>query len=76
MDYKIAQRLENMLDQHKFANPQTICMVLKEEIKPIIENYMTLSKDFVVRFKKDGNSSVFFVEFCAERIKPFGYIPQ
>ncbi len=68
-------RIENILDQDKLFNPQQICDVLKEEIKPIVENYINLQNDIKVRFKKENNKNIFFIEIDANRTKPFGYIP-
>lgn len=75
MDYKIAKRLEYILNNDKISDPQSVCEILKVEIKPIIENYLTLQNDIVVRFKKVNNKNIFFIELEANRIKPFGYIP-
>lgn len=75
MDYKIAKRLDNILTNDKISDPQHICEVIKEEIKPLIESYINLESDIKVRFKKDKNKNVFWIEFSADRIKPFGYIP-
>ena len=75
MDYKIAKRLDTILTNDKISDPQHICEVIKEEIKPLIESYINLESDIKVRFKKDKNKNVFWIEFSADRIKPFGYIP-
>lgn len=76
MDYKIANRMSYILERDKISDPQRVCQVLKEEIKPILENYIFISKDFFVRFRKEGIKNVFFLEVEASRIKPFGYIPK
>lgn len=76
MDYKIAQRMQYILNNDKICDPQNVCQVLKDEIKPIVENYLSLNKDFRVRFKKEDNKNIFFIELEASRIKPFGYIPK
>lgn len=75
MNYKIKDRMEFILDNDKMCDPQHICDVLKEEVKPIIENYLNLQNDIKVRFKKEGNRNIFWIEIYADRIKPFGYIP-
>ena len=75
MNYKIQNRLENILTCDKIGDTQSICEVIKDEIKPIIENYLTLQKDISVRFKKENNKNIFFIEIQAERTRPFGYIP-
>lgn len=75
MDYKIAKRLDYILNNDKMSDPQTICEVLRDEIKPIVENYLSLQNEIVVRFKKENNKNIFFIELDADRIKPFGYIP-
>lgn len=75
MDYKIQNRLENLLRSDKMNDPQSICRVLKEEMKPIVENYLSLQKEITVRFKSENNKNIFLIELEAERIKPFGYIP-
>ena len=75
MDYKIAKRLDTILTNDKISDPQHICEVIKEEIKPLIESYINLESDIKVRFKKDKNKNIFWIEFSADRIKPFGYIP-
>lgn len=75
MLYQIQDRMQYLLDKNKIVDPQRICELLSEELKPIIENYLAVENDIVVRFKKQNNKNVFFVEINAERIKPFGYIP-
>ena len=75
MNCKIQNRIENILNNDKMCDPQAVCELLKNEIKPIVENYLTLQNDLVVRFKKENNKNIFFIEFQAQRIKPFGYIP-
>ena len=37
------------------CDPQAVCKLLKNEIKPIVENYLTLQNDLIVRFKKENN---------------------
>ena len=74
MDYRITDRLKTILANDKMADPQHICQVLKEELKPLIESYIMLDSDIKVRFKKDNQKNIFFIEFSADRIKPFGYI--
>ncbi len=68
-------RIDNILNEDKIINPQYICDVLKEEIKPIVENYMILQNDIKVRFKKERNKNVFTIEIDANRTKYFGYVP-
>lgn len=75
MDYRIQNRINNILRNDKINDPQSVCKVIKEEISPIIENYLTLDKEIVVRFKTENNKNIFFIELEAQRIKPFGYIP-
>ncbi len=75
MNYKIANRLNNILENDKISDPQHICEVLKDEIKPLIKSYIDLESDIKVRFKKENNKNIFWIEFSADRIKPFGYIP-
>ena len=75
MLYKIQDRMEYVLEKDKIIDPQRICDLLQEEIKPLIENYINLQGDVKVRFKKENNRNIFFVEIEAKRIKPFGYIP-
>lgn len=75
MDYRIKDRMEFILDNDKICDPQYVCDILKEEIKPIVENYINLQNDIRVRFKKEDNKNIFWIEINADRIKPFGYIP-
>lgn len=75
MNYKIQDRINNILRSDKMSNPQSVCNIIKEEIKPIINNYLTLQKEIVVRYRTENNKNIFFIELEAERIKPFGYIP-
>lgn len=75
MEYRISNRINYILDKDKMSSPQEVCKVIQDEIKPIIENYISLQNDIKVRFKKENNKNIFFVEIEAERIKPFGYIP-
>ncbi len=74
MDLSISKRMELILSNDKINDPQQICEVLKDEIRPIIENYITIKEDIKVRFKKENNKNIFWIEFNADRIKPFGYI--
>lgn len=75
MEYRIAKRIDNILKNDKMPDPQHICEVLQDELKPLIESYIELNSDLKVRFKKDKSKNIFFIEFSAERIKPYGYIP-
>ena len=75
MLYKIQDRMKFILDKDKITDPQRVCELLHEEIKPIVENYINLQGDIKVRFKKEDNRNIFFIEIDAQRIKPFGYIP-
>lgn len=75
MDYRIQNRINNILRNDKMNDPQAVCDVLKNEIKSIVENYLKLNKDIVVRYKTERNKNIFFIELEADRIKPFGYLP-
>lgn len=75
MNYKIEDRIDYILEKDKISTPQRICEILKDEIKPIIENYLYLESEVVVRFKKEGNKNRFWIEFDISRIKPVCYIP-
>ena len=75
MDYKISKRIDYILNEDKMCDPQRICNILKDELKPVIANYLTLKNDIIVRYRKDNNRNLFFIELDAERVKPFGYIP-
>lgn len=50
MRYQIASRLEEVLTEDKFCDPQHVCEVLQEEIQPIAKNYLALNKDIKVRY--------------------------
>lgn len=76
MRFKIANRIEEMLCEDKFADPQRVCEVLKDELQPIASNYLALNDDIRVRYRKEGENNIFFIEMKAERIKPFGFIPS
>lgn len=75
MDYKISGRMNFILNKDKMCDPQMVCEILKDELKPVLENYISFKHDINVRFKKENNKNIFFLEVEAERIKPFGYIP-
>lgn len=75
MKYQIVNRLEYILDQEKMFDPQRICQILEKELSPIIRNYLEIENQIKVRYKKNNNKNMFFVEFIADRIKPVGYIP-
>ena len=75
MDYSISNRVEFILNKDKIFDPQRVCDLLKEELKPLISNYLSLRSEPIVRFRKEDNRNIFFIELDAERIKPFGYIP-
>lgn len=80
MNYEISEpsinRLSTLLRKDKCDNPQYVCEVLKGELEPIIQNYISLSSPVNVRFRKFGEKLLFSVEIDAERIRPFGYIPK
>jgi len=75
MQYKIQERMDFILDKDKINDPQRICQILQDELKPTIENYINLQSEIKVRYKKENNKNIFFIEIDAQRIKPFGYIP-
>lgn len=75
MRYQISSRIDEVLENNKFCDPQHTCDVLQEEIQPIVENYLSLCGDIRVRYRKEGDKNVFFIEMVASRIKPFGYLP-
>ncbi len=80
MNYEIKEpslnRLSTLLRKDKCDNPQYVCEVLKGELEPIIQNYISLSTPVNVRFRKFGEKLLFSIEIDAERIRPFGYIPR
>ena len=76
MLYKIQDRMDYILNRDKICDPQRVCLLLQDELKPIVENYINIEKEIKVRFKKEGEKNIFFVEIEAQRIKPFGYIPR
>ena len=69
-------RLSSILRKDKCENPQYVCEILKGELEPIIQNYITLSSPVVVRCRKFEGKLLFSVEIDAERVRPFGYIPK
>lgn len=75
MNYKITERIEKILDCDKMGDCQYICDILKDEISPIVKNYIVTNEDIKVRFKKENNKNIFWIEIDANRIKPFGYLP-
>ncbi len=75
MDYKISKRMDLILNNDKMCDTQRVCEILKEEMKSVLENYLSLKNDVNVRYKKENNKNIFFIEIEADRIKPFGYIP-
>lgn len=75
MNYKINERLSYILEENKIQDPQRVCQLLEEDLKSVIENYLSLSENIKVRYKKENNQNIFFVEIPTKRIKPFGYIP-
>ncbi len=75
MDYKISRRMNYILNNDKMCDPQQVCQILKDELKPVLENYLALKNEINIRFKRENNKNIFFLEIEAERIKPFGYIP-
>ena len=75
MNYKIEDRMEYVLDKDKLVDPQRMCDILKNEITPVLDNYLQVKGELRVRFKKENSKNIFFIEVEAERIKPFGYIP-
>ena len=75
MNYKITERIEKILDGDKMGDCQYICDILKDEISPIVKNYIVINDDIKVRFKKENNKNTFWIEIDANRIKPFGYLP-
>ena len=76
MEYVIANtRLENLLGRDKCYDMERMCEVLKGEIAPVIENFITTAHPINVRFRKEGERMLFSVEIEALRVKPFGYMP-
>ena len=52
--------MDYILNKDKIADPQRVCYVLEEEMKSIVENYLHLSKEFKVRFRKEDKKNIFF----------------
>ena len=75
MEYKIDNRMQYILDSDKISNPNYICKILKEEIEPIIKNYLVTKNDVDISFTKSKNNNIFTIKINAERIKKIGYIP-
>ena len=75
MNYKILDRMDYILEKDKLIDPQQMCEILKNEIEPILQNYLQTKGELKVRFKKENARNVFWIEVETERIKPFGYIP-
>lgn len=75
MNYKIVDRINNVLDKDKMNDPQILCDILKDEIEPIVKNYISLNNEIKVRYKKENEKNIFWIEVDADRIKPFGYLP-
>lgn len=65
-------RIDELLIRDKFTNLESIAEVLKEEITPIARNFLLMSDELKVRYKRNGDKFVFNVEIEADRIKPFG----
>lgn len=76
MEYKIADRLSYILNNDKMVDPQAVCCILEEEIKPIIESYVNLNSKIKVGFREEGDKKIFFIEFLADRIKNVGYLAK
>ena len=74
MNYIVEDRIENMLYNDKIIDPQRMCEILKNELEPVVRNYLQFKGDMKVRFKKENSKNIFWFEIETERIKPFGYI--
>lgn len=66
------ERIDELILRDKFASLEQISEVLKEEVTSVARNFLLLSDDVVVRYKRENGSYVFNVEIPASRIKPFG----
>ena len=64
--------MNELLIKDKFANLDQVAKVLEEEICPIARNFLLLSEQPVVRFRRTENGYVFNIEIKALRVKPFG----
>ena len=73
--FQIASRVEEMIKNDNISNPQGVCRILEKEIQKLIEDYLILNKEIVVRFKKENGKNIFFLEFQADKIKNIGYLP-
>lgn len=77
MRIKIAEnRLENILQRDKISDPDRICEILKGELTSVIQGYINLAKPLDIRFHREGEHMIFSIEFEAERVKSFGYLPS
>lgn len=65
-------RLNEILVRDKFVDLENTAHLLEDEIMPIAKNYLQLSDQVVVRYRKEGDEFVFNIEIRAERIKPYG----
>lgn len=73
---QVASRIEEIVKNDNISNPQGVCRVLEKEIQKLVENYLVLNNEIVVRFRKENCKNIFFIEFQANKIKSVGYLPQ
>ena len=60
----VASRVEEMLKLDNISNPQGVCRVLEQEIKTLLENYLVINKEIIVRHRKES--------FCTKRKEEIG----
>lgn len=66
------ERINELLIKDKFSNLEQVAELLKEEITPLALNFFLMSKEVIVRYKREGSGYTFNVEIKADRVKPFG----
>lgn len=72
-----ANRLKRVLYEDKKKSPEKICMLIKSDIYPFLENFMEVNKDsLLVKIKPLPNGTYdVSINLNAENIKMFNLIP-
>lgn len=66
------QNFSELLIKDKFTNLDRVAQVLKEEVSPVVRNLFVLSSEPIVRFKREGETYIFYIEIETSRVKNFG----
>lgn len=70
------QRLESLIKNDVQYVGEEMLKLLQNEIEKAVRNFVCLTSSVKVRYKKEDDHLKFMVEFCSDRVRLLGFIPN